>query len=86
MSTADLAGAIESHSLTTCYYVILNCPDCGELRAAIQDMPTSRFIACPCCQRESDYKISAKGGTTRNLPFWQRGGYWLKLPWQGRLY
>ena len=83
MSTTD---AIERNGLTECVYLYVRCWTCGELRAAVAEIPETRFMPCPSCHQEAKYKICAKGGTSRNLPFFEQGGYRLRLPWQGPLY
>lgn len=72
---------IERHSLTRCYYVYLNCPQCGELREAISEMPTERFLPCPVCQREVDYTFMGNGGTARSVPFWERAARHFANSW-----
>jgi hypothetical protein len=74
MSCAALSLELERHSLTLCYYVYLSCPNCGELRAAIEEIPTDRFLPCPSCRQKVEYKVLAEGGTARPLPFWERAG------------
>jgi hypothetical protein len=85
MSTADLPDAIEQHGLSECIYLFVRCWTCGELRAAVAEIPESRFMPCPSCNQEAEYKICGNGGTTRNLPFFERGGHWLPVPSMGRL-
>ena len=52
LSCAALSLELERHSLTLCYYVYLSCPNCGELRAAIEEIPTDRFLPCPSCRQK----------------------------------
>jgi len=45
-------------------------PEHGEIRAAIAEIPNSRFHPCPVCQRSCQYILLGEGGTHRSLPFW----------------
>jgi len=67
-----LSDAVVNNSLTRCYYLHITCFACGELRAAVSEIPTTRFFACPRCQGEAEYRIMGQGGTLKALPFWER--------------
>jgi hypothetical protein len=70
MACPDLAIEILRNHLTHCYYVTVYCPHDGEVRAAISDVPVHRFLACPVCHEDCEYRVLGEGGTAQSLPFW----------------
>jgi hypothetical protein len=68
---------IASPELTRCQYFVLRCPNCGDLRAAVEKSPARRLRPCPACQREVVFTFIGKGLTRRVLPFWEKASYWL---------
>jgi hypothetical protein len=45
----DLPNAIVRHGLSACVYLFIRYWTCGELRAAVAEIPRSRFMPCPEC-------------------------------------
>jgi hypothetical protein len=48
-----------------------------SIRAALPEIPVSRFCRCPSWQRESEYVIMGMGGTSRTLPFYESVPLWI---------
>jgi len=82
MSTADLPDAIDHNGLTECIYLFVRCRTCGELRAAVSENPESRFMPCPTCNQDTEYRILGEGGTARTLPFWEKEHERMFTPFQ----
>jgi len=72
MACSTLPLEITSNHLTRCYYVALCCPQHGETRTAIQEVPVDRFHPCPVCHRDCEYTHLARGGTRRTVPVWDK--------------
>jgi hypothetical protein len=64
--------------LSRCHYYSLCCPQCGELRAAVETSPIRRCRPCPVCQQEVWVRFLGKGATVRPLPFGKRAAYCLR--------
>jgi hypothetical protein len=50
--TEPLAQAVHEAGLTPCCWAKICCPECGELRASILELP-SRYHPCPRCQGQA---------------------------------
>jgi len=74
---ALLPQEIARHSLTRYYYVLILCPGCSDIRAALAEIPDGRFCLCPACQRESEYVVMGEGASKRPLPFWETATFWI---------
>jgi hypothetical protein len=72
MATSALPLTILRNGLTHCYYLSLHCRRCGNVRAAVEEVPSDRFHPCPLCHRDCVYAILGEGGTQRALPFWNQ--------------
>ena len=50
-----------------------NCSTCGRLRAAVAESPSSQFVPRPACHAQAEvFQFLGKGGTARELPFWDK--------------
>jgi hypothetical protein len=71
---SPLPPADHSHSralnqLVACVYIALRCPQCGEIRQALANAPSSDYVECPECDAECPFILLGSGLTTSQLPF-----------------
>jgi len=55
--------------LISCVYIGLQCSQCGDVRQALNNLPTGETTFCPQCGATSGFSRLGTGLTSRELPF-----------------
>jgi hypothetical protein len=69
MGCPALPLELRRHRLTLCFILALQCPQHGEMRAAVPRVPEVSY-RCPRCRSLCGWTLLGAGGTHRQLPFW----------------
>jgi hypothetical protein len=61
-------------ALAACLYIVIACPQCSEVREALEDYPEQAEVVCPACGLECEFTALGIGLTRKPVPFHELHG------------